>query len=411
MVLPTTRTVTGKYVNPVTGKAQTGKVVFTPVPSRWTDSAGNQILTGGGSRLLAAGEFSLDLVTTDAPDVAPSGRSWQLQEFLNGVWTTWIFSLPAGDGPVDITDLLTNPVSPIPGQPSQGPPGPPGPQGPAGPQGEDGDPGPAGATGPEGPPGPAGESSGISGLNTGITGGGDITVNVSNPLAVDISPLRGFIVDYLTDPMNPVISTVETDSVITVELTAESQARTITWWLMDADMNVIQQPLRPTGSDRRTYLVLGVTAQAFGSLIVDQSIPVIVQQPVNQLYDLMDAIGAFSISGNQVSPNGANLSLDLAPGKVFSRCWNHYVGPTPTNDPHVVSTVGGSPGIWIRVLRATDLLGSPPSAFLDPENYDNNGTLSPVDGASERSTVQRLWVFPNNDGVSDIYVAQYGQAV
>lgn len=401
MVLPTTRTVTGKYINPVTGKAQTGKVLFTPIPNRWSDSAGNQILTGGGSRLLAAGEFSLDLVTTDATDVTPASRSWQLREFIDGVWTTWIFSLPSGDDPVDITDLLTTPVAPSPGQPLQGPPGPQGPAGPAG---------PAGATGPQGPAGPDADLR-ASGLNTGITSGGDISVNPSNPLAIDISPLHGFIVNYADTPEEPVVTEVLTESVMTVELQSEAQSRAVTWWLLDSELNVIQQPTRPSGSDRRTMLVLGVTTLFGSQIIVEQSIPVIIQQPVNQLYDLMDAIGAFNISGNLVSAAGSNLTVNVSPGKVFSRGWNHYIDSILTNEPHVVSTVGAEPASWLKILRATNVLAELPTPNLDPANYDNNGVLSPIGGGANRSTVQRLWLFPTNDGVAEIYVSQYGQIV
>src|SRR5688572_3510919 len=399
MVLPTTRTVTGKYINPVTGKAQTGKVLFTPVPGRWTDSAGNQILTGGGSRLLAAGEFSLDLVTTDAEDVLPSSRSWQLQEFINGVWTTWIFSLPSGDDPVDITDLLTTPSAPSPGQTLQGPPGPQGPIGPAGQQG------------PAGPAGPPGESPAMAGLNTGIVSGGDLSVNGSNSLAIDISPLRGFIVDNLTDPASPVITEILPETVTTVELDSEAQGRAITWWLMDGDQNIIQQAPRPSGAERRNYLVLGVTTLFGSAIIVDQSIPVIVQHPVNQLYDLMDAIGAFNISGNADTPNGAKLMLDTSPGKVFSRGWNHHIEGNPTNEPHTASTVGAEPAAWLKILRNTSALSSPPSPNIDVANYDSSRVVTPVGGDTNRSTVQRLWLFPTNDGVAEIHVSQYGQTV
>lgn len=415
MTLPTTRTVTGKYVNPVTGKAQRGKVLFTPIPSRWTDSLGNQILTGGGSRLLAAGEFSTELVTTDAGGVLPSSRSWQLRECIDGVWTTWVFELPAGDGPVDITDLLTTPVAPNPGDPIQGPPGPPGPQGPAGPPGAtgaagpQGETGPAGPEGPQGPPGSGGAETG-GGLDTGVVSGGDINVNVSNPLAIDIMPLRGFIVDYVTDPDLPGVTEIETTTTMTVELEAEAQNRAITWWLMDAEQNIVQQPLRPSGSQRRTMLVLGVTTLIGGAIVVEQSIPVINQQPVNQLYDLMDAMGAFNITGNTVTPN-TGLTLNMGTGRVFSRGWNHYNEGSPTNEPHVISTVGGSSITWFHVLRNTITLNSAPVANIDPANYDNGGALTVVGGDTNRSTVQRLWLFPTDNGISEIHVAQYGQKV
>ena len=412
MTLPTTRTVTGTYVNPATGRPLRGRVEFSPIPSRWTDTDGNQIMTGGGSRVLASGKFTIDLVTSDAADVLPATRSWVMREFLNGKWLDWVFSLPSGSEPVDITDLITTPSAPTPGDPIQGPPGPQGPIGPAGPkgdQGEQGIPGPEGPEGPQGPPGSGGEGS-TSDLNTGIVSGGDINVNGSNPLAIDITPLHGYIVDYVTDPDNPSITEVVTTTTMTVALTPESQGRAITWWLMDGDQNITQQALRPSGTQRRTSLVLGVTTVLAGQIGIEQSIPVINQQPVNQLYDLMDAMGAFSISGNQITAN-ANLSLSASPGRVFSRGWNHYNEGVPTNEPHVVPTVGGDPVPWLRILRNTSTLLSAPNVSIDVANYDNGGALTAVGGDTNRSTVLRLWLFPTNDNISDIHVAQYGQTV
>lgn len=125
MALPATRTVTGTYVNPVTGKPRQGKVVFAPVPDRWTDTLGNQIMTGGGSVMLISGTFSVDLVTSDAAGVLPAAnRVWEMKELIDGHWETWFFALPSGPGSIDITDLIMTQPSDIPFVPVQGPPGP-----------------------------------------------------------------------------------------------------------------------------------------------------------------------------------------------------------------------------------------------------------------------------------------------
>lgn len=146
MPLPTTRTVTGLYVNPATGAAAAGSVVFTPVPAVWTDTAGNQILAGSKEVTLdGTGAFSQALVTTDATGVEPTtGRLWRIEERLTGLpIRARHFALTTGDGtPISIADIVAADPGAVGYTPVQGPTGPTGPQGPQGIQGEQGPAGP-----------------------------------------------------------------------------------------------------------------------------------------------------------------------------------------------------------------------------------------------------------------------------
>lgn len=188
MALPTERTVTGTYTNPVTGEPYDGTsgenfIIFDPVPDVWTDRGGNQVLTGGGKyNLDVTGSFSEELVCTDADDVLPeTGKLWKLRAHVGGEWLPpTYFELPVGDGtPIDITDMISVTIDGITYVPV------PGPEGPAGPAGADGGTGADGASayevavengfvgtesewlaslqgaegpeGPEGPQGPPGE--------------------------------------------------------------------------------------------------------------------------------------------------------------------------------------------------------------------------------------------------------------
>lgn len=419
MPLPPERIITGTYVNPVNGEPYDGTdgsnyVIFEPIPERWTDQGGNQILLGGGKVTLDEnGHFSETVVRTDAANVLPEeGRLWRLRQFVGGAWSEGVFAVPDGTGVLDISDILSIDVCGVAYVPVPGPPGSTGATGPEGDSAyevavENGFTGTeegwlASLVGPQGEPGLSG------GMDTGIATGGDISVNASNPLAVDINPLTGQIVDYLVDPVD--VTFVESTSVITVELDSVAQDRTITWLLMDADLNVYQQEARPGPEDRRTFIVLGLIAQDDGAIFLAQSLPVIARQPVNQLYDLMDAIGAFGITGNDISPNGANLQLNVGTGQVFSRGWNHFDGPSETNNPHITTTVGASPATWTHALRSSDLEHSASSAVIDVSHYDSAGVLTPVGGDSNTSVIHQLWMFPTNEG-SEVHVLQYGQAV
>lgn len=245
-------------------------------------------------------------------------------------------------------------------------------------------------------------------LSTGMASGGELSVNGSNPLAVDISAVDGYIVDYLAGTQaEPVITRVKTVDQ-TVALDAAALLRTLTWWLMDSTGAVIQQADRPTNTQRRTHLALGVTAQDGVTIFVDQSLPVILPQQANQLADLMEALGPFSISGNLITPNGANLMINHSAGTLFSRASNHFSGSVLTNDPHVSPTLAQTPAQY-RYITATALSFGALVNTIDVANFDNGGVITPVGGGSGTSTIHRVWLFSTNTAAAQLAI-QYGQA-
>lgn len=248
-------------------------------------------------------------------------------------------------------------------------------------------------------------------ISTGITSGGEVNVNGLNPKALDISPLVGYIVDVVTTPTNPTVTRVETTATTTVELDAAAQTRVVTWWLMDSTGAVSQQATRPTNTQRRTHLQLAVTGYnpSTQTIFADQTLPVIHAQPVNQLYDLMYALGPFNISGNDLSANGANLSLNKTVGTVFAVSWDHFSGPTPTNDPHLSTTAAQSPVQFRHLIRTAPTVVPTVVTTLDVANYDNAGTLTAIGGGVNQSSIFRVFAVAANATVDQI-VVQYGQA-
>lgn len=242
-------------------------------------------------------------------------------------------------------------------------------------------------------------------MSTGIISGGDISVNGLNPAAVDISALTGYVIDEVTDPANPTVTRV-TAPAQTVALT--DVVSTTTWWLMSSAGAVLQQATKPTNTQRRTHMVLGVTAQAGGVIFVDQSLPVILAQPANQLADLMDALGAFSMTGNVVTPN-ANLTFAQGAGTMFARAFNHYAGPTLTRDPHTSTTQAQNPAQF-RYITSTGTVFGPLVTNVDVANYDVGGVVTPVGGGAGSSTIHRLWLFATNAAANQLAI-QYGQVV
>lgn len=242
------------------------------------------------------------------------------------------------------------------------------------------------------------------GFDTGIVSGGELSANISNPLALDIGATVGYVADYTTTPGTPILTRIST-SAQTVALT--NTTRAITWWLLDSSGTVIQQADRPTNTQRRQNLQLGATVTDGVTIFVDQTLPVIVPHPTNQLYDLMYAMGSFNISGNIISPAGANLQLSQTAGKVFAVGFNHFAGSTLTNDPHV-STTSAQSTASLRYLTQTSTTATTPVTDVIPGDYDVGGTITPIPGGINTSTIQRIFLFPTNNAADQLAI-QYGQ--
>lgn len=110
MALPPQRTFTAKFTHPVTGEAQVGFALFDIIPNRWTDKDGNQILLGTRQRSFdegSEGEISIPLVITDeSDDILPvENRFWQMRVCIDSEWEQYIFTIPAGSGSIDLTDV------------------------------------------------------------------------------------------------------------------------------------------------------------------------------------------------------------------------------------------------------------------------------------------------------------------
>lgn len=243
-------------------------------------------------------------------------------------------------------------------------------------------------------------------LSSGIAAGGDISVNAGSPSAIDISPFIGYITDFTADPFNPSITRIDFPGVVGLEMDAGALGRTITSWLMDANQVITQVPSPTSNEQRRTHIRLGLTAQVGGVITVDQSLPVIMQQPANQLSDLMVSLGPFRVNGALVTPNGANLMVNVSAGAIFSQAFNHFLGPVQTNNPHVSATAAQTPGQY-RYTTSTSTTFGVLRNTIDVANYAPGGVITPIPGGAGASTIHRVYLFAANAAVDQL-VIQYG---
>lgn len=245
------------------------------------------------------------------------------------------------------------------------------------------------------------------GVSTGLISGGRMTINDSDPSAVNFTEAYGYIVDYTTNRANPTVLGL-TVPAQTVALDSAALNRARTWWLADSTGSIIQQGQRPTASQRRTHLTLGVTIQASGSITEIQAVPVTLPQPLNQLIDLMEALGSFVTNGAEISANGSNLMIDVSSGSIFLHGVNYLNNGAYTQNPHTGTINAQTPASFRYAIQATTVLPTPTNT-IDPTMWDNNGTITNVGGGSGRSTVQRIWAVPADTTTNQIYI-QYGQA-
>lgn len=248
----------------------------------------------------------------------------------------------------------------------------------------------------------------VMGMSTAIISGGEITVNAGDPTRIDISAITGYIVNGVNwlplSPTNPSITYITLPAQVGV-LPAFAP---ITWYRVNSLGALVQQSAFPTPDQRRNNLIIGATATTgLGTnVIVDQTLPVIPSQVNNQLVDLMDALGPFSTMGNDLSPNGVNLTFNKNAGTIFARAFNYI--PNFQN-PHNSALAAQAP-VSFRHTTAVAGTAGPSTAILDVGSYDPNGSgvVTPVPGGVGVATNFRVWGFATNTVPEQILV-QYGQ--
>lgn len=248
-----------------------------------------------------------------------------------------------------------------------------------------------------------------SDLSTGIASGGRVTPSLSSPTAVDIAAVDGYIVNFTSeDQSKPTVQRIKRPDQ-TVELDAAGLLRTVTWWLLDSGGNVVQTGTPPSNATRRNFIVLGLTSFLGGAIDTATSQADILKSPVNQLGDLMSALGPFSRTGNRVTPNGVNRKFNQSAGTLFVRAFNRFDSMgNPTQDPHISTTLAQSPASF-RYITSTGTTFGPLITDIDAANFDSGGVITPIGGGSNTSSVHRVFIFSTGVASSQIAI-QYGQS-
>lgn len=233
--------------------------------------------------------------------------------------------------------------------------------------------------------------------------GGEFTPN-ADPTKIDISAMTGLVVDFNNSipisPTNPTITFVTYPGVTALTPTFAP----ITHYFVNSAGVLVQQANTPTPTERRQMIYLGLTLTQAGVIVVDQTLPVIPSQVNNQMVDLMQAMAPFSTSGNVLSANGVNLSINKSVGGIFARAFSQV--PTYL-DPHNSTLAAQTPMNFRHITRNVGSAG-PLTTLLNVGFFDNAGVITPVGGGANSSTNFRVFGFANNTVTEQILI-QYGQ--
>lgn len=231
-------------------------------------------------------------------------------------------------------------------------------------------------------------------LNTGYISGLILSINADNT-KYNISS-GYYIVTDNTNPINPttVLKTFNGISGVTPTYLATSN---ITYIALDINGNIVTSLSPFTDSQRRSLVTVGGAVHSnriYINVVNEIKAPIV--GDVNQLHDLIKAIGSLNLNGNVYSPNGNNLYLDKSAGTIFGL----GINASNSNDPHKLSISGQTQVSFRYRLRGGTEYSDTTS--IDPSQYDLNGVLTPVN--NNKFTIQHINLFQS--GISRL---QYGQ--
>lgn len=235
-------------------------------------------------------------------------------------------------------------------------------------------------------------------LNTGLVTGGVITIN-ADPTKFDVDETVCYFDDYTVPTQaSGKFLTYGPVTGITVTNIATQNA---TYLGIDSSGALIQSGTPFTNSQRRSIVTIGAVIHSNRTTI--NTTNVIVSPDLNvleQIHDLMLAIGPLNLSGNEYTPYDADLRVAKSAGTIFKMGSNFQNDPT---DPHVLAQTANSPITNMR-YRLQDGTEYADTTYIDPAYYDNAGVKTAV--PNNKYTVQRIYMFQS--GLTRI---QYGQQV
>lgn len=233
--------------------------------------------------------------------------------------------------------------------------------------------------------------------STGLLDGGSLAIN-ADPSKFDVSAVVASFFDDATDPLSPDQS-VESFAGQTAVAIPGIGTRTATYVGYQQDGTLVQSANPFTATERRTIVSLGVLVHS--NLVSINAVNPTRQMglnALNQVFDLMQAVGPINVTGNRYTPGGANLTLQRSAGSIFK-----FGAGLTELDPHTVPVAASAVPITNLRYRTRNGEVTGDITNIIPGSYDLNGVVTAV--PTNDFTIQRIFMF--SSGLQRI---QYGQA-
>lgn len=237
--------------------------------------------------------------------------------------------------------------------------------------------------------------------STGVINGGALSINAGNNARFDMAQAVIGYTDWSVTPTQPtrVLLTVGPFSAQVVTSIASANA-TYVGIQMPAG-TIVQQTSPFSNAQRRTIAQIGVLVHSNNTTINainDQAATI--RAGVNQIGDLMAAIGPLNLTGNIYSANGNNLNINKTGGSIFKMGSNFQANNL---DPHVV-TQSSQTALTFRYRLSNGAEGADTTS-INPNQYESSpGVLTSIPVLGNQWHVQRISIFQS--GLTRI---QYGQ--
>lgn len=231
------------------------------------------------------------------------------------------------------------------------------------------------------------------GKSTGLISGGQLSV--ASASSFNVAEGLGMHCDSHTDSNLPSEQFTQWGNLGDISATCLSTG-SVTYVGVNCDGELIQQNTPFDSAQRRGVIQLGMLSHAEGSLTSVKNAQQSLVAPLNQLYDLMDSIGAINVSGNLLLPAGG-LHLSKTEGVLFKAGAGWALSATDPNRA-LLPQLDRVP----LTCRTQDGTNVPVGGEINTNLYDVGGIPTAIPAL--QYTVQRVYCY--TDGSVKVQLGQ-----
>lgn len=233
--------------------------------------------------------------------------------------------------------------------------------------------------------------------STGITSFGAGGIAITSGTTFDVAIVAGFIVSS-TNPLGvpPIPVSYPGGTGLTTPYIGSHPA---TYVLVNSSNALVLQNTRPTVTDKRNMIYLGVIGHPTGTLTGVSNNPDIIMNEMSQIRGVFEPIRLIN-EGIRCYNNSTNLTLANTVGILygFGIGWT-----TNGNDaPSILNIAAGTPTTF-QYRTQTGISGAN-TTLIVPGSYDVAGTVTAIPATGTRFSNQRIYLLQNGS-----FRVQYGQ--